>query len=235
MQVLVKNCPNPLTIVFFSSPQLHFIFIAVLFPRHTNKETRDNTINLIHMFRDYLHYHIKVCSKVIFWLTQTLHHPRIPHAECRCYRVRETINFSTLSNSSHLPLLSYSTIVFEGLYSLANARKDFRLPQSTQPSETGAKKYRKENNHVSSLCLCVKKLVYGISLIKFVLVSVAKLSSEGNDWGLRVMLMIQWTRGERLESAESQRENWSCNLNQQHTHHLSRSKRKVGKLFTNFY
>lgn len=34
----------------------------VLFPRHTNKQTRDNTINLIHMFRDYLHYHIK-CSK----------------------------------------------------------------------------------------------------------------------------------------------------------------------------
>lgn len=33
---------------------------AVLFPRHTNKNTRDNTINLIHMFRDYLHYHIKV-------------------------------------------------------------------------------------------------------------------------------------------------------------------------------
>jgi actin related protein 2/3 complex subunit 2 len=39
--------------------------IAVLFPRHTNKETRDNTINLIHMFRDYLHYHIKV------WKTST--------------------------------------------------------------------------------------------------------------------------------------------------------------------
>lgn len=34
----------------------------VLFPRHTNKQARDNTINLIHMFRDYLHYHIK-CSK----------------------------------------------------------------------------------------------------------------------------------------------------------------------------
>ncbi|EEB18716.1 arp2/3, putative [Pediculus humanus corporis] len=34
----------------------------VLFPRHTNPQTRDNTINLIHMFRDYLHYHIK-CSK----------------------------------------------------------------------------------------------------------------------------------------------------------------------------
>ncbi|GIY87415.1 hypothetical protein CDAR_320631 [Caerostris darwini] len=34
----------------------------VLFPRHTNKQARDNTINLIHTFRDYLHYHIK-CSK----------------------------------------------------------------------------------------------------------------------------------------------------------------------------
>lgn len=35
----------------------------VLFPRHTNAHIRDNTINLIHIFRDYLHYHIK-CSKV---------------------------------------------------------------------------------------------------------------------------------------------------------------------------
>ena len=34
----------------------------VLFPRHTNKQARDNTINLIHLFRNYLHYHIK-CSK----------------------------------------------------------------------------------------------------------------------------------------------------------------------------
>ncbi|KAF1459539.1 hypothetical protein FQV21_0011677, partial [Spheniscus demersus] len=36
----------------------------VLFPRHTNAAARDNTINLIHTFRDYLHYHIK-CSKVL--------------------------------------------------------------------------------------------------------------------------------------------------------------------------
>ncbi|CAD5219250.1 unnamed protein product [Bursaphelenchus okinawaensis] len=34
----------------------------VLFPRHTKAATRENTINLIHSFRDYLHYHIK-CSK----------------------------------------------------------------------------------------------------------------------------------------------------------------------------
>ncbi|XP_065218318.1 probable actin-related protein 2/3 complex subunit 2 [Planococcus citri] len=35
----------------------------ILFPRHTNRVARDNTINLIHTFRNYLHYHIK-CSKV---------------------------------------------------------------------------------------------------------------------------------------------------------------------------
>ncbi|CAG2211363.1 actin-related protein 2/3 complex subunit 2-like [Mytilus edulis] len=34
----------------------------VLFPRHTGAAVRDNTINLIHTLRDYLHYHIK-CSK----------------------------------------------------------------------------------------------------------------------------------------------------------------------------
>lgn len=38
-------------------------FITVLFPRHTSKAARENTINLIHTLRDYLHYHIK-CSKV---------------------------------------------------------------------------------------------------------------------------------------------------------------------------
>ncbi|CAH0725571.1 unnamed protein product, partial [Brenthis ino] len=35
----------------------------VLFPRHTCEAARDNTIDLLHMFRNYLHYHIK-CSKV---------------------------------------------------------------------------------------------------------------------------------------------------------------------------
>jgi actin related protein 2/3 complex subunit 2 len=34
----------------------------ILEPRNTNRNARDNTINLIHLFRDYLHYHIK-CSK----------------------------------------------------------------------------------------------------------------------------------------------------------------------------
>jgi len=34
----------------------------VLFPRHTSKDKRDNTIDLIHTLRNYLHYHIK-CSK----------------------------------------------------------------------------------------------------------------------------------------------------------------------------
>ncbi|EDO43583.1 predicted protein [Nematostella vectensis] len=34
----------------------------VLEPRHTNPKAREGTINLIHTFRNYLHYHIK-CSK----------------------------------------------------------------------------------------------------------------------------------------------------------------------------
>lgn len=34
----------------------------VLFPRHTAANVRENTIDLIHTFRNYLHYHIK-CSK----------------------------------------------------------------------------------------------------------------------------------------------------------------------------
>lgn len=34
----------------------------VLFPRHTSASARENTINLIHTLRNYLHYHIK-CSK----------------------------------------------------------------------------------------------------------------------------------------------------------------------------
>lgn len=42
---------------------IRIYFGAVLFPRHTTGAARDNTIDLLHMFRDYLHYHIK-CSKV---------------------------------------------------------------------------------------------------------------------------------------------------------------------------
>ena len=34
----------------------------VLFARHCTEKTQDNTINLVHTFRNYLHYHIK-CSK----------------------------------------------------------------------------------------------------------------------------------------------------------------------------
>ena len=41
----------------------------VLFPRHfkDSAQSRDKTINLIHTFRDYLHYHIK-CSKVMHFV-----------------------------------------------------------------------------------------------------------------------------------------------------------------------
>ena len=64
----------------FSSSVYLFISLSllVLFPRHfKDPATRDKTINLIHTFRDYLHYHIK-CSKVresgvtVVWITQYL-------------------------------------------------------------------------------------------------------------------------------------------------------------------
>ena len=41
-----------------------FSSFTVLEPRHTKPEARESTINLIHTFRNYLHYHIK-CSKVL--------------------------------------------------------------------------------------------------------------------------------------------------------------------------
>lgn len=49
--------------VIYFRIDLCVFFCVVLFPRHTNRVARDNTINLIHTFRNYLHYHIK-CSKV---------------------------------------------------------------------------------------------------------------------------------------------------------------------------
>ena len=42
-----------------------FSSFTVLEPRHTKPEARESTINLIHTFRNYLHYHIK-CSKVYY-------------------------------------------------------------------------------------------------------------------------------------------------------------------------
>ena len=51
------------TLLFLNNYYLDVIVISVLFPRHTAPAARDNTINLIHTLRDYLHYHIK-CSKV---------------------------------------------------------------------------------------------------------------------------------------------------------------------------
>ena len=49
---------NLLTLWYYISP-----FFLVLFPRSFKDEAAgDKTVNLIHTFRDYLHYHIK-CSK----------------------------------------------------------------------------------------------------------------------------------------------------------------------------
>lgn len=52
-----------LKIIYFYVKQ----YLLVFFPRHLTPANRDNTINLLHIFRDYLHYHIK-CSKVSHYL-----------------------------------------------------------------------------------------------------------------------------------------------------------------------
>lgn len=79
-----------------------FSAFAVLFPRHTNKKTRDNTINLIHMFRDYLHYHIKVSGRIICIF-------RILKQQIQCKCSKKKIQ---------------SFAVFESLYAFSNARQN---------------------------------------------------------------------------------------------------------------
>jgi len=64
-QVLYSAGEPPLELKSFSGARTgeNVGYITfVLFPRHTKGAARDNTINLIHLFRVYLHYHIK-CSK----------------------------------------------------------------------------------------------------------------------------------------------------------------------------
>jgi len=63
-QVLFSNKEPPLGLKDTSARKGEGVgyITFVLFPRHTNRETRDNTIDLIHLFRNYLHYHLK-CSK----------------------------------------------------------------------------------------------------------------------------------------------------------------------------
>ena len=63
-------------------------FISVLFPRHTAANVRDNTINLIHTLRDYLHYHIK-CSKVkLIYLSSILMYTQL---NVYCYIPNKTV------------------------------------------------------------------------------------------------------------------------------------------------
>ena len=52
----LEHMPEALT-----GPNVGYVTF-VLFPRHTGEKCAGNTINLIHTFRNYLHYHLK-CSK----------------------------------------------------------------------------------------------------------------------------------------------------------------------------
>eukprot|EP00116_Pleurobrachia_bachei_P000082 sb/3460344/ len=64
----------------------------VLFPRHTNPANRENTINLIHQFRTYLHYHIK-CRGV---RRATVHYHEEEAMYIAAQSDRVTIIFSTV-------------------------------------------------------------------------------------------------------------------------------------------
>jgi actin related protein 2/3 complex subunit 2 len=67
----------------------------VLFPRHTNKAVRDNTIDLIHLFRNYLHYHIK-CSKAYI-------HSRMRSKTADFLKVLNRAKPETKSNPINIP------------------------------------------------------------------------------------------------------------------------------------
>lgn len=63
-----REPPNELKDMNIQAGSSNTGFIAfVLFPHHCTPARRDNTINLIHTFRNYLHYHIK-CSKAYIHL-----------------------------------------------------------------------------------------------------------------------------------------------------------------------
>jgi len=57
-----KNPPSELTDSAAVAGENRGYITFVLTPKHTCKQNRDNTINLISMLRNYLHYHLK-CSK----------------------------------------------------------------------------------------------------------------------------------------------------------------------------
>lgn len=96
------------------------LFAAVLFPRHTNANARDNTINLIHTFRDYLHYHIK-CSKV---------------------RSPVWCGGMGLACGLTCPLSS-------GLHSHPHEGQNLRFPEGAEPGSTRRREEGDENHNVS--------------------------------------------------------------------------------------
>lgn len=68
-QIIFSNGKPPIEMANIKSPlgNNNVFYIAfVLEKRHTNKEVMGNTIDLIHIFRDNLHYHIKD-SRVSFF------------------------------------------------------------------------------------------------------------------------------------------------------------------------
>ncbi|KAF7241768.1 Actin-related protein 2/3 complex subunit 2 [Varanus komodoensis] len=144
----------------------------VLFPRHTNAAARDNTINLIHTFRDYLHYHIKCskvhekdmtirpclflvmtvrrcCRKFLFSSTVFITVPKKKKKRILVDQEDKTMQLEFLSVKMK-PLSSLLCLLKKkntGLYSHAYEGENIRLPQSAESCPARCRKEGNENNH----------------------------------------------------------------------------------------
>ena len=110
----------------------------MLFPRHfKDTASRDKTINLIHTFRDYLHYHIK-CSKV------------------SCSMKDEQMSLCLVATITcyvelHEPLVSMTTItwlLYTGILALAYASKDHCSFEGTESCPSRVQSHREEDHLV---------------------------------------------------------------------------------------
>lgn len=115
------------------------LYFSVLYPRHISEQAQDNTINLIHTLRNYLHYHIK-CSKVLFkalLLIDTVDDYQF-----------SLIKYVMPSSSMFVMQVFFGitcTIEISGLYTPVHASQDYRLPKSAKPSATRVAQGWEEN------------------------------------------------------------------------------------------
>ena len=127
---------------------------SVLEKRHTKPGARENTINLIHTFRNYLHYHIK-CSKVRFFFYHIANFNHIPVLEIflttKSKKKIQKRRFLLLFQNN--PLSHFLLTFFSGIFTFTHACQDDRLHQSIKSCSSRTKSSRKENHHVRTVLL----------------------------------------------------------------------------------